>query len=62
MYDNLAGHLGCDEASLMSFFALLQHSPEGRVHAERISRATMDGDKRNPSAYLADGVEDAVEN
>ena len=59
MYDWLLGAQGCDEASLISFFALLQFSPEGRRHAENIYVEMHRQQKRNPSTFIAANVETA---
>ena len=56
MYDWLLGAQGCDEASLMPFFALLQFSPEGRRHAEDIYVEMHRQQKRNPSTLIATNV------
>ena len=62
-YSWLIGHCNCDEASIMSFFALLQYNPTAYVACmeilEEIATIEEQKDIRNYSAKLARLVENA---
>ena len=63
VYSWLVGHCGCDEASIMSFFALLQYNPDGHDACidilEGIAETEDREEVRNYSAKLARAVETA---
>ena len=62
-YQWLIGHCGCDESSIMSFFALLQYNPDAYAACTEILEEIADTedrvDIRNYSAKLARLVETA---
>ena len=62
-YQWLIGHCGCDESSIMSFFALLQYNPDAYAACTQIIEEIADTedrvDIRNYSAKLARLVDTA---